>query len=174
MIRRSLLIFFIVGSLALVLGACSKKQTVKPMQEPAVEEVQKTPPPPVEVDESATKTKEVPEMKMPVLEDVFFDFDKSDLRTDAQRTLEANAKQLKDASSATITIEGHCDERGTNAYNMALGERRANATRDYLKSLGVDASRIKTISYGEERPFDPGHNESAWAKNRRAHFVINQ
>ena len=71
-----------------------------------------------------------------------------------------------------VTIEGHCDERGTAEYNLALGERRANTARDYLVSLGIPAARVKTVSYGKEFPFDPAHNEGAWAKNRRAHFVI--
>ena len=71
-----------------------------------------------------------------------------------------------------VTIEGHCDERGTNAYNLALGEKRANAAKDYLVSLGVDGGRITTISYGEEKPFDAGHDETAWTKNRRGHFVV--
>jgi peptidoglycan-associated lipoprotein len=74
---------------------------------------------------------------------------------------------------ATVTIEGHCDERGTNAYNMALGQRRADAAKDFLVNLGVDATRLTTISYGEEQPVDYGHNEEAWAKNRRDHFVLN-
>jgi peptidoglycan-associated lipoprotein len=81
---------------------------------------------------------------------------------------------LKRVSAANITIEGHCDERGTKAYNLALGEKRANAAKDFLVALGVSASRISTVSYGKERPFDPGHDESAWAKNRRAHFATGQ
>ena len=74
----------------------------------------------------------------------------------------------------TITLEGHCDERGTGSYNLALGEKRANAAKDFLVSLGVPASQITTVSYGKDRPFDAGHTEAAWAKNRRAHFVVNQ
>jgi peptidoglycan-associated lipoprotein len=77
-------------------------------------------------------------------------------------------------STVNITIEGHCDERGTKAYNLALGEKRANAAKEYLVALGVSGSRIATVSYGKERPFDPGHDEAAWAKNRRAHFVVNR
>jgi peptidoglycan-associated lipoprotein len=86
--------------------------------------------------------------------------------------LKENAALLHKYPKVKIQIEGHCDERGTNEYNLALGERRANSTRNYLISLGISPDRISTISYGEERPLDPGHNEEAWAKNRRAHFVI--
>ena len=89
-----------------------------------------------------------------------------------QKVLEANADVLKRYPSWQISIEGHCDERGTAEYNLALGERRALAARNYLVSLGVTADRVKTVSYGKEFPFDPGHTESAWAKNRRAHFVV--
>ena len=107
------------------------------------------------------------------LNDIYFDFDQHNLSSEAKSTLEANARELKRMSDAGVTIEGHCDERGTKAYNLALGEKRANAAKDYLVTLGVTASRINTISYGKERPFDTGTGESAWAKNRRAHFVSN-
>lgn len=106
------------------------------------------------------------------LENVYFDFDKSDLRPDARATLEKNAEWIKNNPGVKIQIEGHCDERGTEEYNLALGERRANAVKNYLVSLGVDPDRLYTISYGEELPADPGHNEEAWAKNRRAHFLV--
>ena len=86
--------------------------------------------------------------------------------------LDANAEVLKRYATWVVTIEGHCDERGTAEYNLALGERRAVAARSYLVSLGIGADRLKTVSYGKEFPFDPGHDEAAWAKNRRAHFVI--
>ncbi|MCK5407953.1 MAG: peptidoglycan-associated lipoprotein Pal, partial [Candidatus Krumholzibacteria bacterium] len=107
-----------------------------------------------------------------VLDDVFFAFDKYSLTEESKRSLEQNAKELKRASGATIVIEGHCDERGTKAYNLSLGEKRANAAKEYLVALGVPGSRVAIISYGKEQPFDPGHDETAWAKNRRAHFVI--
>ena len=86
--------------------------------------------------------------------------------------LKENAELLKKYPKVKIQIEGHCDERGTNEYNLALGERRANSTKNYLVSLGISPDRISTISYGEEKPLDPGHNEEAWAKNRRAHTII--
>jgi peptidoglycan-associated lipoprotein len=106
------------------------------------------------------------------LRPVFFEYDSSEITSEGRDTLDANAEILKKYSSWTIIIEGHCDERGTPEYNLALGERRAVATRAYLVSLGIATDRLRTVSYGEEFPFDPGHDESAWAKNRRAHFVI--
>jgi peptidoglycan-associated lipoprotein len=107
------------------------------------------------------------------IRDINFDFDQSNIRPDAREILKANADILLKKGAAQIAIEGYCDERGTAEYNMALGERRAQEAKKYLVNLGMEASQIKTISYGEERPLDPGNNEDAWAKNRRAHFVVN-
>jgi len=174
MLRKQLLFFALVVVFVFAMSACSKKPTteVETSPEPEVEVTEVQEEPPVEVIEEVI---EEPEMvKLPVLEDVFFDFDKSTLTDAGKKHLTANAKQLREADVFTITIEGHCDERGTNAYNMALGEKRANAARDYLVSLGVSKSQITTISYGEERAFDTGHTETAWAKNRRAHFIVSE
>ncbi len=99
---------------------------------------------------------------------VFFDLDKYNLKPEAQATLKKQAAWLKTYPNVTITVEGHADERGTREYNLALGERRANAVRDYLADLGIARNRIKTISYGKERPVALGHTEEAWAQNRRA------
>jgi len=107
-----------------------------------------------------------------VLKRVHFDFDKYDLRPDAVRTLGDDASTMKQYAQFKVRIEGHCDERGTVEYNLALGEKRARATRDYLVSLGTPAQRLRIISYGKERPIDPGHNEEAWAANRRAELVF--
>ncbi|NTU58930.1 MAG: peptidoglycan-associated lipoprotein Pal [Chlorobiaceae bacterium] len=107
----------------------------------------------------------------PVLGDIFYDFDSAALSADAQEQLKQNAAWLQKNNASSVTIEGHCDERGTDEYNIALGERRAVSAKEYLGSLGVKGTRLSTVSYGEERPFDQGHNEEAWAKNRRAHFV---
>jgi len=104
--------------------------------------------------------------------DVFFDFDQSDLTSEGRENLANNARLLKTASGVRIVIEGLCDERGTSEYNLGLGERRAYAVKNYLVSLGVSESMIKTISYGEEKPFAAGHNEEAWKQNRRAHFGL--
>jgi len=108
------------------------------------------------------------------LRDVYFDFDRYDVRAGDKGTLDENAKWLKSNQSALLLIEGHADERGTNEYNLALGERRAKATRDYLVSVGVDAGRITVIGYGEERPTCTEKAEGCWAKNRRAHFLVKQ
>jgi peptidoglycan-associated lipoprotein len=106
------------------------------------------------------------------LKPAFFGLDSAELDAAGQATVQANAELLKKYSTWAITIEGHCDERGTAEYNLALGERRAVAVRTYLVSLGISPDRLRTVSYGKEFPFDPGHTEEAWGKNRRAHFVI--
>ena len=106
------------------------------------------------------------------LPDIYFDFDRYDLRPSAQRILVAHATWLRAQAKALVLIEGHCDERGTNEYNVALGERRAKAAMDYLVSRGVDARRITVVSYGEERPQCRAHDEACWARNRRARFLV--
>jgi len=106
------------------------------------------------------------------LQDIYFDFDKYNIRPESRLILKENYAVLRGVPGAEVLIEGHCDERGTVEYNLALGQRRANATRDFLISLGMEAPQLSTVSYGEERPLDPRHNEDAWAKNRRCHFVV--
>lgn len=108
------------------------------------------------------------------IRDAFYNYDESTLDEAAQSALTTSANWLKgkDGASYNLLIEGHCDERGTEQYNLALGDRRANSAKDYLVTLGVDASRIRTVSYGEERPFESGHDESSWSQNRRAHLVL--
>jgi peptidoglycan-associated lipoprotein len=113
---------------------------------------------------------EVLETKL--LKDIHFDFDQYDIRPGDAEILKGNAALLMKQLTVKIQIEGHCDERGTIEYNLALGERRANSAKKYLISLGMPADRISTISYGKEKPLDPGHNEEAWARNRRGHFII--
>ena len=107
-----------------------------------------------------------------MVKDVFFEFDSAELDEVAVSQLKNNAMWLVENQSISAMIEGHCDERGTYEYNMALGERRAEVTKRFLEKAGVAASRLGTVSFGEEKPFDPGHNEAAWAKNRRAHFEV--
>jgi peptidoglycan-associated lipoprotein len=107
-----------------------------------------------------------------LLKDIRFDFDKYDIRPGDAEILKENAALLMQYPKVKIQVEGHCDERGTNEYNLALGERRANAAKKYLLTLGISTDRISSISYGEEKPLDAGHNEEAWSKNRRGHFVI--
>lgn len=153
-------------ALTVSLGCASRKQVTTTTPEPA-------PPPPTETAPPPQETTPPPPQEQPKLslEDAFFDFDDSSLRQDAKSALENDAKVLEQNSNMNVVIEGHCDERGSVEYNLALGEKRARAAKDYLVSYGIPANRLTTISYGKERPFDPGHTEDAWAKNRRAHFV---
>ena len=129
--------------------------------------------PPEPVRDDAISSASLDELnKSSPLKPVFYELDSSELNAVSQKTLEDNAALMKRYPSWTVTVEGHCDERGTAEYNLALGERRAITARAYLVSLGIPAARVRTVSYGKEFPFDPGHDESAFAKNRRAHFVI--
>ncbi len=123
---------------------------------------------------TATASATVSVLPAPVtaFQNIHFDFDKSFIRDDAKPTLEAVAAYMKKNPGAKLRIEGNCDERGTAEYNLALGQRRADSAKKYLTNLGVDGNRISTISYGEEKPADPAHNEAAWAKNRRDVFVV--
>jgi len=107
-------------------------------------------------------------------QDVYFAYDSSALDAQAQGVLKSKADFLRSNSNAAVTIEGHCDERGTSEYNMALGQKRADSVKKFLINLGVSASRMNTVSFGKERPVEQGHNEAAWSKNRRAHFVLAQ
>jgi peptidoglycan-associated lipoprotein len=182
---------YLAGGLLLILAlgvvACSggSKATAPPPEPtpeptPAVEEdvvEEEVSEPVTETLSEEEVTSELPEDLMVLnqrgyLEDVFFDTDRFDLTPEARGILAKNANWLLQYSTVLILIEGHCDERNTREYNLALGDRRANAVRDYLSSLGVSADRIRTISYGEERPFALGHTEEAWRLNRRSHFVI--
>ncbi len=106
------------------------------------------------------------------VKDIFFDFDRYDIRPDAQMTLQANARAFLERTGIRFTIEGHCDERGSEKYNLALGDKRANSTKQYMVSQGVGADHVDTISYGEEHPFCTEHGEACWQQNRRAHFVL--
>lgn len=151
-------------TMAMLIG-CAKKPIVKP---PEVI----TPP-------KVAETKEEPSVRaewesIPELKTVHFDFNKSELRPDAREILKKNAEYLKANKDLKILIEGHCDERGTVEYNLALGQRRANAIREYYGKLGISLGRIATISYGEEKPLDPASNEKAWAKNRRGETKVNR
>ena len=138
----------------------------EPVREPIV-----VPPEPVRDDAISSASLDDLNKNSP-LKPVYFELDSSDLSTANQKALDENAALLKRYASWAVTVEGHCDERGTAEYNLALGERRALAARAYLVSLGIAADRLRTVSYGKEFPFDPGHEETAFAKNRRAHFVI--
>jgi len=167
MMRFKWLVLACVIALVLV-PACAKKQTA-PVEQP-VEEV--APPPVTTPIEQPPVVEEKPVEVVVSLEDVFFDFDKYAIGDASKMALTRNAEILMANPGKTLIVEGHCDERGTNEYNMALGEKRAKAVVDFLTTYGIGADRITWISYGEEKPFDMGHDEAAWAQNRRAHFVL--
>ena len=179
----------VVSITALLAAGCAKKQTVKSegaQGAPGAAAGQAAP------GESAVKESPAPETAAPAMkpapaqppgvavteekpspfDDVRFDFDKSEVKPEGRKTCQTVADYMKKHPSAKLMIEGHCDERGTPEYNMALGERRATAVMNYLVSLGVPKANLSTVSFGKEKPLDPGHNEEAWAKNRRAHFVL--
>jgi peptidoglycan-associated lipoprotein len=154
-------------------AAGAKSVTEEPTRPPAETNV---PPPPSNVppgvDSSALPSDVAAINARGYLKDAFYDYDKADLRDDARTALSTDAEWLKRYRSIQFLIEGHCDDRGTSEYNLALGDRRANAAKEYLVSLGVDASRIKTVSYGKERPFCSESTEDCWQQNRRAHFLV--
>ena len=133
--------------------------------------VQKAPEPVGPSVEEIAAREKAAALKAMVNEDVFFDYDSAVLSAAAQDVLKNKSIILGKYSGVSVTIEGHCDERGTNEYNLALGERRAESAKSFLVNLGINSSRFKTVSYGEEKPLDAGHDENAWSKNRRAHFV---
>jgi len=161
------MLFVIPG---LMFSVSCQKKLVDATPEPVVEE---------EVVEEVVVEEEVvvaPVARIPdavMQEDIYFEFDKSTLTPAAQDNLMRKAEWLRENPDTMVTIGGHCDDRGTNEYNLALGDRRAESAKAFLVDLGIDASRLTTISYGEERPVDPRNNEEAWAKNRRDHFEVN-
>ena len=181
-------LFGATALLALTLAGCAKKAppVAKPTTPPPgttsggstrpptpPTPVNEPQPVPVEPAADAISGKDLDEInKNSPFQPLFFGYDQSDVSTEGQQTLNANAEIMKKYSTWIITIEGHADERGTAEYNLALGERRALAARNYLVSLGIPADRLRTVSYGKEFPFDPAHTEEAYSKNRRAHFVV--
>ncbi len=186
--RRAMLVVMVTLMVAVTAGACAKKKVIPVARpNPGPTSTANTNPPPAPPEPVAEPTVVPP---MPVIEEnigskslddlnrdsplkpVFFDLDSAELNSSNQSTLQENATVLKQFGTWQITVEGHCDERGSAEYNLALGERRALVARDYLISLGIPATRVRTVSYGKEFPFDPGRDEGAYAKNRRAHFVI--
>ncbi len=188
--RRLRTVGVVFVALSMAVAACSRRQPpiVAPAPAPApappavttpppapppqrVEEALPVPPQPLSEDSIANRSLDDLNRDSP-FKPVFFALDASDLDDMGRAIAQANAELLKKYGTWVITVEGHCDERGTPEYNLALGERRAVAVKTYLVSLGVAPDRIRTVSYGKEFPFDPGHNDEAWAKNRRAHFVI--
>jgi len=182
----------LVATMLCAAAACGKKKApvLAPAATPEAEAPAPAPPPPT----PTARVNEPPPVPTPApiredrvqgnasslddlnrnspLKPVFFALDSSEIDALGRAALDADATLLRQNSSWVVTVEGHCDERGTAEYNLALGDRRAAAAVTYLKSLGIPADRLKTVSYGKEFPFDPGHDEGAWSKNRRAHFVI--
>jgi peptidoglycan-associated lipoprotein len=162
-----------VGIVPLILAAaltgCAKKQAPEPPAPPPAEAAPTPAPVPSPTPEPAPPP---PQVGSGDFQPAFFDFDSYALRDDARTALDRNSKLMRDNASVAITIEGHCDERGTVEYNQALGERRAQAARDYLVAAGISASRMQVVSYGKERPFATGSDEASWQQNRRAHFVV--
>jgi peptidoglycan-associated lipoprotein len=187
---RLLVVIVVLGSLAL--SACARRQqpVARPVPPPPTispPAVTGAPPPPTETErleeplpvplepfgEDAIGNRSLDELNRDSpLQPVYFGLDSAELDERSRASVVSNAELLKKFPTWTVTIEGHTDERGTAEYNLALGERRAVAVRAYLLSLGIPPDRVRTVSYGKEFPFDPGHDEAAWAKNRRAHFVI--
>ena len=165
--RLALIVMIAVG--LFLTSACSSAKKTTTNQAPPVT---KSEPKPVVVTPEPAPPKETQTVAPLKLENVYFDYDKSDLRQETRDILANHARALKQRPEAIITIEGHCDERGTIEYNLALGEKRAKAVKDYLASLGVDRARLSTISFGKERPLDTRHSEMAWSKNRRAQFIV--
>jgi len=145
-------------------GQYADKEPMPPVIEPDVEET--------EITEPAVEPEVEPLPEMVVLNTVYFDYDRSDVRSDQRGALADNASTAEAHPEINVTIEGYCDERGTNEYNMALGQRRADSVKRYLVNYGIDPSKLNTVSYGEERPADPGSDETAWRRNRRAEFAI--
>ncbi|MFQ5649449.1 MAG: OmpA family protein [bacterium] len=165
-------LFFLILVVGL-LGCGGSKETVDYDPDPYLDEViQAEPEPEIEQPEPQATAEDLPKRDPLVLQSINFDFDKSTLNPTARAILADNARRLQQYPEVNIRIEGHCDERGTVEYNLALGERRALVARAYLVSFGISTGRIDIISYGKERPVDPRHIPAAWDKNRRAEFVI--
>jgi len=154
-----LIVLFLIVSVGIYTG-CETKQVVKTDAAPATQE-------------GAAKEQAASAKEDTALKNIYFDFDKAVVRSADKEVLKQIAEGLLKNKNVKITIEGNCDERGTDEYNLALGNKRAKAAMNYLVNLGVDKKRIKTISNGEGKPLDQGHNEEAWAKNRRDDFVVN-
>ncbi|NNG00853.1 MAG: peptidoglycan-associated lipoprotein Pal [Desulfobacteraceae bacterium] len=158
--------------------SCAKKAVTtepaveEPAAEPAPEPAVEAPAEPtVDPEAEAARLREMEEMRFQN-EHIYFEFDSAVLLPEAQNTLRRKAEWLRTYADAMVVVEGHCDERGTNAYNLALGEKRAESAKSFLIDLGISGMRIDTISYGEERPLDMSSNEEAWAKNRRGQFLL--
>lgn len=166
--RKWLTLLATAAFISLLVVGCAKKQTVAPTGDTGKTEAKDTRPTDTGQGDQGGAVNTEPSSKFRT---IYFDFDRYNLRDDAKADLRKNIDVMKAEADLKIIIEGHCDERGTVEYNLALGERRAKSARDYMVSMGIKGDRLSTISYGKERPAAFGHDEEAWAKNRRAEFV---
>ncbi|MCJ7508797.1 MAG: peptidoglycan-associated lipoprotein Pal [candidate division Zixibacteria bacterium] len=168
---KKLLLVVVILSLVFLVAGCAGKKTMKPAVEPEISKAPEEKPIEVPTTPEPTKQPKV-EKEVIALEMIHFEFDKYRLLPETKTILENNAEMLKAHPKVKVIIEGHCDERGTIEYNLALGEKRALSAKNYLVNLGISPDRLSAISYGKERPLDPRSNEEAWAKNRRGEFKI--
>jgi peptidoglycan-associated lipoprotein len=177
--KRSIVLAALTGLIAF---GCAEQKAVTPppqsmemQQRTGAEQSRKAPEKVTEQEMARVESREIPskmEEISGIFKDILFDYDKYDIREEAKQTLKTVADYLRKNASHKVLIEGHCDERGTSEYNLALGDKRSKSAKDYLVSLGVPSSRIDTISYGKEKPVCSEHTEGCWAKNRRDHFVV--
>jgi len=175
-VKKKILVFPIAFAMAVVIFGCHKKEAPPPPPPPPPPVVEKKIEP-VKVDSTEIwarqRAEKVSKAKSSIAEKkIYFDFDKSDIKPEYRSVLMSTAEIMKEFSDVTIRIEGNCDERGTTAYNLALGERRANSAKQFLIDSGLQGSRIDTKSWGEEKPMALGHNEESWWQNRRDDFII--
>jgi len=180
-VTRSLKVAAMLGAVIALAAGCKKKPpTTTPQAAPppsssteAPPSTTTAPPPPPSRGDAGVLSEDLQTLNSKgYLKDAFFDFDKADLREDARTALAADAQWLKQYGSIRVLVEGHADERGTEEYNLSLGQKRASSVKDYLVSLGVEGSRVNTVSYGKARPFCADHDDNCWQQNRRGHFVI--
>lgn len=185
---RTRIVWVLIPMLTLLFVGCPKKAPKEPPQEIQMDTQEVTPPPTTEMTPPTPPMEDSQEVDPLDSDDlrlvneelqrqgfspnVYFEFDQSDLSEETRSALQRNAQFLKQHPDFQLTVEGHCDERGTNEYNLALGDRRANTVKSYLGTLGIDGSRLRTISYGEERPVCTESDELCWAQNRRAYMVV--
>lgn len=174
MLKTTLMVVMVLLIAASLTTSCKKRarQEPPPPAPPPVDQPQE----PVVIPDTTGQAERERQARMDAdrarIQTVYFDYDQSNIRSDQRVKVKTNADIFRTWTEWQVNIEGHCDERGTNEYNLALGERRATAAKQALVSEGTDAGRISTISYGEERPADPGHDETSWARNRRAEFRV--
>ncbi len=172
--KLGLLTILIMLALALAVAPGCKKKMPKESDRPTdggskIEEVS---PNGGETNGTDNDTRSEEERDLALVQTIYFEYDRAEIRADGREAIRKNADMFRKWSNWTVTLEGHCDERGTNEYNLALGERRAKAVQRALEAEGIASARIRTISYGEERPADPGHTETSWSRNRRAEFRV--